>query len=194
MHLDAYPADAAPWPQAVAWSRAELRHYLAAAAGPGLGALPTRCPPWTVRDLTVHLAETFRRYADLLARGRAGDLAPPFAPGSLPAENQRAVDAFGGGDPAGALRHEAERFLGAVADPAEMMPHQFGPIPVGLQVMFGLNELAVHHDDLARATGRSRRPERPVVTALAAMYGAVYGLPGDVGDDPWERLLRATGR
>lgn len=72
------------------------------------------------------------------------------------------------------------------------MAHQFGPVPVGLQVMFGLNELAVHHDDLPRATGNRSRPEDDVTTELAAMYDTVFGLPER--DDPWQRLLLATGR
>lgn len=186
-----YPAAAVPWPTAVDWTREELRRYLDAAADPACQALPTRCPPWTVRDLTAHLAATFQRFADLLDEARAGNLDDPFPPDRLTEENLRAVRRFAG-DPRRQLDRQARRFLDAVRSPGERMPHQFGPIPVGLQVMFGLNELTVHHDDLADALGWRYRPADDVVAALATMYGAVFGLP--TGDDPWARLLEATGR
>jgi uncharacterized protein (TIGR03083 family) len=175
----------------VEWSRRELAKYLAAAADPAVAELPTRCAPWTVKDLTAHLAATFRRFADLLDASRAGDFSAPFAREELAAENLRAVREFDG-DALAELDLQATRFLDAVAAPNELIAHQFGPIPVGLQVMFGLNELAVHQDDLAQAAGGSYRPEGEVVVALATMYGRVFGLPD--GDDLWTRLLTATGR
>ncbi len=52
--------------------------------------------------------------------------------------------------------------------------------------------LAVHHDDLADATGGSYRPGDPIVAALVAMKQAVDGF--HVGDDPWLEYLRSTGR
>lgn len=186
-----HPAAAVPWPDALDWTRRELRHYLDAAADPARHALPTRCPPWTVGDLTAHLAATFRRFADLLDNARAGNMDSPFPPDHLAEENLRAVRRFRG-DPVRDLDRQGRRFLDAVESPDERMPHQFGPIPVGLQVMFGLNELAVHHDDLADAVGERYRPADEIVTSLATVYGAVFGLPP--GDDPWARLLKATGR
>jgi uncharacterized protein (TIGR03083 family) len=186
-----YPASAVPWPDAVVWSREELRSYLRAAADPGLQDLPTRCPPWTVADLTAHLAVTFQRFAGQLGRARAGNLDPPFPPDQLTAENLRAVAAFRG-DPLSELSVQAGRFLGSVGDPGELIGHQRGPVHAGLQVMFGLNELAVHHDDLAHALGGSYQPAAHIASALASMYGAVFGLPA--GPTPWDRVLRATGR
>ncbi|MEV6400735.1 maleylpyruvate isomerase family mycothiol-dependent enzyme [Streptomyces sp. NPDC051907] len=189
--VEAYPAAATPWPQALEWTRRELELYLAEAGDPATWQLPTRCPPWSVSDLTVHLAATFQRFADQLAASRRGALDPPFAADELSAQNLRAVREFRG-DPLRALQTQALRFLDAADAPDELMSHQFGPIPVGLQMMFGLNELAVHHDDAAAASGGSYRPAPEVVEALTRMYGAVFGLPE--GGDPWERLLRATGR
>jgi uncharacterized protein (TIGR03083 family) len=189
--IDHYPASAVPWPAAVEWSHRELQRYLAAAADPAVQALPTRCHPWTVRDLTAHLAATFQRFADHLVRARAGDLAAPFAPSQLTSENLRAVRESRG-EPRHALDRRARRFLGLVESAEELMGHQHGPIRVGLQVMFGLNELAVHHDDLAHAVGSSYRPDQEVLAVLAEMYDTVFGLPE--GQDPWTRLLQATGR
>lgn len=186
-----YAASAIPWPDAISWSLQELRLYLAAAADPAVQALPTRCLPWTVADLTAHLAATFRRFADQLDKARAGNLDAPFPPDQLPAENLRAVRDFRG-DPRHELTQQAHRFLGSVGRVDELIGHQRGPVPAGLQVMFGLNELAVHHDDLAHAAGSSYRPRSDVVTALTTMYGAVHGMPA--GPNPWACLLQATGR
>jgi uncharacterized protein (TIGR03083 family) len=135
--------------------------------------LPTRCPPWNVASLTAHLAATFRRFADLLDRARAGDLHPPFPPDHLPEENLRAELEFSG-DPLEQLSLQANRFLGSVGARDEPMANQFGTMPVGLQMMFGLNELAVHHDDLAHAAGDSYRPAEQVVQALVSRYSAVF--------------------
>ena len=186
-----YQASAVPWPDAISWSLQELRLYLAAAADPGIQARRTRCLPWTVPDLTAHLAATFRRFVDQLDKARAGNLDPPFPPDQLPAVNLRAVGDFRV-DPLTELSQQARRFLGSVGRVDELIGHQRGPIPAGLQVMFGLNELAVHHDDLAHAAGGSYRPRREVVAALATMYGAVHGMSS--GPDPWASLLQATGR
>jgi uncharacterized protein (TIGR03083 family) len=186
-----YSAVTVPWPAALEWTRRELRRYLSAAADPARHSLATRCPPWTVRDLTAHLATTFQRFADMLDHARAGNLDDPFPPDHLTEENLRAVRGFSG-DPIQQLDRQARRFLDSVDTADERMPHQFGPVPVGVQVMFGLNELAVHHDDLAHACGNTYRPTDEVVTALATVYDVVFGLPP--GDDSWARLLAATGR
>lgn len=191
MTVTGFPASAVPWPDAVDWSHRELRAYLDAAADPAVQARPTRCPPWTVADLSAHLAATFRRFADQLENARAGSLAAPFARGDLPGENLRAVRDFRG-DPLSELAGHAGRFLSSVDAVDEPIGHQFGTIPVGLQVMFGLVELTVHHDDLAHAAGSGYRPDSHVVAAVVGMYRAVFGMPA--GSDPWTCLLRATGR
>lgn len=87
---------------------------------------------------------------------------------------------------------QAGRFLNSVDAVDEAIGHQFGPVPAGLQVMFGLVELAVHHDDHAHATGGSYRPDEEFVAAMVGMYDTVFGVPA--GPDPWTCLLRATGR
>lgn len=191
MPVGDHPPSAVPWPAAISWSHRELRAYLAAAADPAIQALPTRCPPWTVANLTAHLAATFSRFAVQLAKARTGNLDAPFPPGQLSRENLRAVREFRG-DPVHALTWVAGRFLGTIDAVDERIGHQHGPIPVGLQVMFGLTELTVHHDDLAHAVGSSYRPPGEIVAALADTYSAVFGMPA--GPDPWACLLQATGR
>jgi uncharacterized protein (TIGR03083 family) len=187
-HPDPYRG---PWPLAVRQTRRDLEAYLIAAAPPGVAAQPSLCPAWTVSQVTAHLAETFARFAALLAQSRRGDLSPPFPPAELSAQNLRAVQDFEG-DPAAALREQAGRFLGQVADPGELMAHQRGPVPVSLQVLFGLNELAVHHYDVTAPRGPGYRPPDDVITLLTVLHSRLGALPA--GGDPWPRVLAATGR
>jgi uncharacterized protein (TIGR03083 family) len=183
--------DRGPWPLATGQTRAELDAYLRTVADPALGGQPSLCPAWTVSQVTAHLAATFARFADQLVKSRAGDLSPPFAPAELTAENLRAVERAAG-EPGSALRAEAGRFLGLVNDPDEPMAHQRGPIPVALQVLFGLNELAVHHYDVTAPRGPGYRPPDPVLALLGDLHERINGLPP--GGDPWDRILRQTGR
>jgi uncharacterized protein (TIGR03083 family) len=181
-----------PWPLVTGLVREELKAYLDAARVPGVERLLTRCPPWTVRDLTAHLALTFRRFAEMLEKSRRGDFSPPFAPEELSAHNLRAVERFRG-DPATALALDADRFLKAVREPDELMAHQFGPIPVSLQVLFGLNEVVIHHDDLAEARGSSYQPDDRVVEVLIPVHERVLGgLPS--AENSWTAILANTGR
>jgi uncharacterized protein (TIGR03083 family) len=185
------PENRGPWPPAAGPARRELDSYLDATADPALAGRPSLCPGWTVSQVTAHLAATFTRFADQLAKSRGGDLSPPFAPGELAAENARAL-ARSGDDPRAALRAAAGRFLAMVAGPAEPMAHQRGPIPVALQVLFGLNELAVHHYDVTAPSGPGYRPPDDVLALLAQMHERINGLPP--GQDLWSRILRQTGR
>jgi uncharacterized protein (TIGR03083 family) len=181
-----------PWPLPADLVRAELDAYLEDVADPALRGRPTRCTPWTVSDVTAHLAMTFRRYLDRLRRSRAGKLDATFAPEDLSAENLRAVSAFRG-DPFQALEASVLRFLHSAMDPDELITHYFGPIPIGLQVLFGLNELAIHHDDVDSADGRRYRPPSSVVRALVPVWERVLGgLPP--AEDDWTAILAASGR
>ena len=183
-----------PWPLVDSLVRRELDSYLSAAAHPTLQSLATRCRPWNVRDLTAHLAATFTRYGDMLEKSRRGDLSKPFEPEDLSAHNLRAV-ADMKAQPHGQLRQQAERFLGLVREPDELMAHQLGPIPVGLQVRFALNELAIHRDDLERARERAYRPADEVIEALTPVWEQVIGWgETPARPDPWDRILRASGR
>lgn len=181
-----------PWPPATDLVHAELTAYLEDTADPSVHGLQTRCRPWTVTDLTAHVAMTFRRYLELLRRSRAGKFEPPFAPKDLAIENVRTVRAFRG-DAYQALEASTLRFLHTATEPDEMIAHQFGPIPVGLQILLGLNELAIHHDDVEHAARRRYRPPSAVVRALVPVWERVLGgLP--TADDEWTAILAASGR
>jgi len=174
--------------------RRELAAYLGDAARPEAQVLPTRCPPWTVADVTAHVAETFARFNRMLAQSRAGDLTPPFTPKELAEENLRRVAAFAG-DPVEALEREATAFVDAVADQDEPIAHQFGPLPLRVQLGFALNELAIHHDDVAHAQRRAYEPSPETTALLAQLWTSLGGLPiEEPADTDWKRILRASGR
>lgn len=185
------PAYAGPWPDGRRVLEREASAYLEDAADPALQGRPTICEPWTVRDVTKHLAATFRRFNLMLARSRAGDFSKPFEPGDLDDENRRAVEAFMG-DPNAALADEVAGFVARATDLEEPMAHQRGVIPVGLQVLFGLTDVVIHHWDLARATGRSARPGSDALALVVPALGALGA--GDPRGDRWEWILRAAGR
>ncbi|MGZ4206074.1 MAG: maleylpyruvate isomerase N-terminal domain-containing protein [Actinomycetota bacterium] len=185
---------AGDWPLRQDMLRAEADSYIADARIASVQPLPTRCPPWTVDDLTKHLAATFHRYTELLRRSRTGDLRPPFAPEDLPAENLRAVDEFTG-DPIERACEEVARFIALAEDPAEPMINQRGTIPVGLQMAFGIDEFAIHHDDLAAARGSSYRPPDEVVRLLVRAWSALTAGETPLPEaDPWTWILERSGR
>lgn len=171
-----------PWPLTVETSRHELAAYLERASVPETWDLPTRCAPWTTRDVTRHLAATFQRFADMREQSLTGDLTPPFERSELDSANMRAVTEFAG-VPEQRLRAEFDRFV-ALAEGAgtELMAHQRGPIPVALQLLFGLQDIVIHHDDIAVAAGASYRPHPAVIELLVPVW-ALFTPP--VEGDPW---------
>jgi hypothetical protein len=132
------------------WVRSELTGYLLRTSDPSRKALSTRWQPWTVLDITRHHAASFERFIRLLRQSRVGDLRPPFEPGELSAENLPAVERLEG-DPRQRLQTAVNEFVDAAIDSNELMAHQFGPINVGFQMRFALNELAIHQDDVTVA-------------------------------------------
>lgn len=139
----------------------------------------------------MHLAATVERFNQLLRQSRTGDLTSPFAPDELADVNERAVDGFEG-EPLVRLGEEVEQFLRALDNAEELIAHQRGPIPVGLQLRFLLNELAIHHDDVSAALGRRYRPSAEVIEALVPVWQVLGSLPGS--GDGWEEILSASGR
>ncbi len=179
---------AEPCPYGPRLLRPELDAYLSDAV-PAVQSLLTCCPPWTVRDMTIHLLCTFSRFHRMLIQGRAGDFSAPFPMDRLAAENERAVRGYRGTDPASELRAAVEGFSAALDDGAELIPHQRGPIPVARQVGYGINELAVHHSDVAVAAGHGYVPAPETLAVLQSLWRR----PGhDVTS--WAGILRASGR
>lgn len=185
------PAFVGPWPLCSELLRAEVdalvRYQVDA-------TLPTRCAPWTVGDVRKHVAATFYRYNELLRRGRVQNFADPFAVEDVPAENQRAIDNWPvARDPDKAMCEQVGRFLELAVDPEALMPNQRGVIPIGLQMRWGLAELAIHHDDIARASGSTYQPEQTVVTAIVPAFEALVDLRAPA-DDRWAWILAESGR
>jgi len=185
---------AGDWPLRTDLLRNEADAYIVSARVAEVQPLLTRCPPWTVHDVTRHLAATFHRYVELLRRSRTGDFRPPFAPEDLAEENLRAVREFSG-DPIAVACEEVARFISLAVDPAEPMINQRGTIPVGLQVCFGINEFAIHHDDVAAARGSSYRPSDEVVEVIRQAWKALTGgKTPPSGTDQWRWILEKSGR
>jgi uncharacterized protein (TIGR03083 family) len=185
---------AGDWPLRADLLRVEADAYIVTVRDESLWDLLTRCPPWTVSDVTRHLAASFHRFVELLRRSRTGDFRKPFEPEDLAEENLRAVREFTG-DPIDAACEEVARFISLVDDPAEPMINQRGTIPVGLQMCFGINEFAIHHDDVAAARGGTYRPSDEVVGVLIETWRALtVGERPPAGGDPWAWILERSGR
>jgi uncharacterized protein (TIGR03083 family) len=181
-----------PWPDGVALSRLELQGYVTDVDGGSLDDEPTRCTPWSVRDVTAHLAATFQRFHRMLVQGRSGDFTPPFTPDELDEENRRAVESFEG-QPLDELVVAANAFLDEVADLDEPVPHQLATVPVGLQILFGLMDIALHHDDVVSVDGRRYRPELETIDAIVPVAERLFGMPPDQ-PDPWAIIVIGSGR
>ena len=184
---------AGDWPLRADLLRNEADAYISTVKDASLSNLPTRCPPWTVLDVTRHLAATFHRYVELLRRSRTGDFRPPFKPEDLAEENLRAVREFTA-DPITSACEEVARFISLAEDPAEPMINQRGTISVGLQMSFGISEFAIHHDDVAAARGRAYRPSDEVVTVLSETWRALTGEEPPSETDHWSWILEESGR
>jgi hypothetical protein len=73
------------------------------------------------------------------------------------------------------------------------VPHQFGTIPAGLQVLFGLLDLSLHHDDVLVPAGRRHRPGPDTLEAVRPVIVRLFGVdPGQ--DDPWAVIVVGSGR
>jgi uncharacterized protein (TIGR03083 family) len=185
---------AGDWPLRADLLRHEADAYISTVRDQSTWELPTRCPPWTVADITRHLAATFHRYVELLRRSRTGDFRKPFRPQDLAEENLLAVREFTG-DPIESACEEVARFISLASDPAEPMINQRGTIPVGLQTCFGINELAIHHDDVAAARGGAYRPSDEVIALLVETWKSLTkGKTPSGGHDPWAWILKRSGR
>jgi uncharacterized protein (TIGR03083 family) len=176
----------------MALSRTELAAYVDDVADGSLDDEPTRCAPWTVRDVTAHLAATFQRFQTMLDQGRSDDFTPPFTPEELDDENLRAVESFSG-EPLEALVTAANGFLDDVTDLDEPVPHQLATIPAGLQVLFGLMDIVLHHDDVISVAGRRYRPWLETIATILPVAERLFGMPPDQ-PDPWAVIVIGAGR
>jgi hypothetical protein len=61
---------------------------------------------------------------------------------------------------------------------------------VALQVLFGINELAIHHDDVAAAAGLGYKPPPATLDVLTHLWQRRRG--HDI--TTWADILRASGR
>lgn len=156
------------------------------------GALELSC-----RDTAEHLADDLFAYAV--------QLAPPPVPADrmvafecLPRDPdgpELSVRADTGAGAAGLLEIVAAAgallvAMVTVAPPGRRGHRVFGPADAEASAAMGIIETVVHAHDIARGLDVVYRPDPGVCArTLARLMPAV-----DPGDDPWEALLRATGR
>jgi hypothetical protein len=143
-----------------------------------------------VREVTIHFLCHSSRFSRPLGQGRAGDYSAPFPLDRLAAENQRAVRSYAGDDPYEELRVGVKAFCSELSGGDELMPHQLRPIPVSLQVLFGVNELAIPHDDVAMAVDRRYEPPPETVAVIRLMPQRRHGR--DVAS--WSEIQAVAGR
>ena len=186
------PGYGGPFPDGTQALAREATVFLEATSDPASHDRPTICELWTVLDLVRHLAATFQRFNERLDRSREGDFSKPFEPDDLGEENLRAVASFEG-EPRARFRSEVLGFLERCGDPAEPMAHQRDVIPVGLQVLFGLADVTIHHWDLTLAiVAEPYRPGDDVPGLLVPALRAL-GAPAPEGDT-WRWALLVSGR
>jgi hypothetical protein len=182
------------WPDLRSQIRAEARLFLDLVDDPELLAAPSACAGWDGRDVVIHLAETFDRFHRMLMQSRDGDLSPPFERGDLDAVNDLAVADFDG-DPLVSLRAAIDRWCDDIDDPHEVIAHQIGPIPVGLQSSFGLGDLVLHHDDVLFSAEMRYQPAVAVADIIANAWSRAFAIPGLLAaPDAWSALLDRTKR
>jgi uncharacterized protein (TIGR03085 family) len=116
---------------------------------------PTLCEGWTTADLAAHL----------VVRERKPQAGPGLLIGGRWAELTERL-----------RRRELERGYPAVVERVRSGPPPFPWRVPGLRDLLNLQEYFVHHEDVRRANGRSRRTD-----------------VGDVEDAMWKNLTRAAG-
>jgi hypothetical protein len=152
---------------------------------------------WSCRDTAEHLADDLFCYAV--------QLAPPPVPADRmvafachprePDGPELSVRADPGAGAAGLLEIIAASgallvAMVTVAPPGRRGHHVFGPADAEASAAMGIIETVVHAHDIARGLDVTYRPDPGICArTLARLMPAV-----DPGDDPWEALLRATGR
>lgn len=150
---------------------------------------------WSCRDTAEHLADDLFCYAAQLGSGITDHPLPLAVAATRPGGSVGSIRAAPDAGPEGLLEIVAAcgALLVAVvstARPGQRGFHVFGAADAVASAAMGILETVVHTHDLAQGLGLAHRPDPDVCArVLARLMPAV-----DPGDDPWEALLRATGR
>lgn len=158
-------------------------------------SVPAGVLEWSCRDTAEHLADDLFCYAVQLApvpvdRMVAFDCLPREPDGP-----ELSVRADPGAGAAGLLEIIAASgallvAMVTVAPPDRRGHHVFGPADAEASAAMGIIETVVHAHDIASGLDVAYRPDPGLCArVLARLMPAV-----DPGDDPWEAVLRATGR
>ncbi|HEX9775934.1 MAG TPA: maleylpyruvate isomerase family mycothiol-dependent enzyme [Actinomycetota bacterium] len=170
---------------------------------------PTRCEPWTVRELVAHMARGAVRIREMIAADAIDD--EPEKDGvtyfqvdleaEAPAIAARAADyaeEIGDGPAVVAFWDEQwSRALRAAraSRPESVHPTPFGTMRIEEYVRTRVLEVTVHHMDMDEAIGHAAHPD---ARALAITADVLRGLLGTdlrpIGMDDVRFVLTGTGR
>jgi hypothetical protein len=75
-----------------------------------------------------------------------------------------------------------------------LVGHQFGPQPVSRLNLFLLNDIVIHHLDVAEAAGITYRPSADVLTKQVEMWATFDVFLPSPGLGLWESAVHASGR
>jgi hypothetical protein len=150
---------------------------------------------WSCRDTAEHLADDLFYYAAQLGSGIDDHPLPLADAAAYPGGSVGSIRAAPDAGPDGLV--EIVAACGAllvasvrVAEPGRRGFHVFGPADAEASAAMGILETVVHTHDITHGLDLPYRPDAGACArVLARLMPAV-----DPGDDPWEALLRATGR
>ncbi|HVB42752.1 MAG TPA: maleylpyruvate isomerase N-terminal domain-containing protein [Streptosporangiaceae bacterium] len=167
---------------------------------------PTPCTEWRAADLAGHLrciADDFHEYLDdapvsRLSRLMATGVHPDTIARKLARQNAAELAALPDVPPQEhivAFARSATRYAARLSPLLRLPHHSYRGRVITVAGMGGVAcvEWHIHAWDLARARGLSYRPADPEAV-LAAWLAGVSQLPVQADEDPWQAVLRSSGR
>lgn len=156
---------------------------------------PTPCAGWDAHDVAGHVVGVIGWYHDWLDRAEAGDASPPFGPHELAARNAEALASLtvdGGPQRIATFAARAQAYALRVRERWDL-PYGYprGTVTAGEHAGMAAAEWHLHAWDLSRAIGRDHR-----AADAALLVEAIRSTGREVPErtDPWESLLRMSGR
>ncbi|MGH9046278.1 MAG: maleylpyruvate isomerase N-terminal domain-containing protein [Acidimicrobiales bacterium] len=155
---------------------------------------PSACTGWDAAALAGHVFCVVPWHHEWLDRAESGQTSPPWPPDELTVRNQAALDNLDIPDGPtrlgvfrSAARHYADRLWGTWDLP---FWYPGGLVTVGLHAVLAAGEWQLHAWDLGHAIGFEHQPDATLIRDTWVGLGRQIEPDGD----PWQALLRASGR